>query len=168
MLDFHGLITSYVAYFSTWQPHENRVSKTWFITLINNRDHSQNISNQRRTQKKKKNKKKKREEPRQHGGAQPRPGHVVRGDPGQVACDQSGFFFFFFFSGFSDMFWASLLSESLDSFIFFVYFRLYERLETYIFLKFFWLVNRALEARFPGRKLMPHQTMEIEHLTIDL
>ena len=121
-----------------------------------------------KSEKNPKTKKKKREEPRQHGGAQPRPGHVVRGDPGQVACDQSGFFFFFFFSGFSDMFWASLLSESLDSFIFFLYFRLYERLETYIFLKFFWFVNRALEARFPGRKLMPHQTMEIEHLTIDL
>ena len=78
------------------------------------------------------------------------------------------FFFFFFFPGFSGMFWAGLLSKSLDSFIFFVYFRLYERLETSIFFKFFWFVNRALEARFPGRKLLPHQTMEIKHLRLDL
>ena len=54
MLDFHGLITSYVAYFFTWQPHENRVSKTRFISLINSRDHSQNISDQIKKKKKKK------------------------------------------------------------------------------------------------------------------
>ena len=56
MLDFHSLITSYVAYFSTWQPHENRISGTRFISLINRRDHSQNISDQRRAQGKKKKK----------------------------------------------------------------------------------------------------------------
>ena len=153
MLDFYGLITSYVAYFSTWQ-HENRVLETRFISLINSRDHSQNISDQI---KKKKKLETKRENPgsaavrnpgqaahtvRDPGQAtrravtqvwssgawQPRPGRAVCSDPGQVARDRSGFFFFF--PGFSDMFWAGLLSKSLDSFIFFVYFRLYERLET--------------------------------------
>ena len=52
MLDFYGLITSYVAYFFTWQPHENRVSKTRFISLINSRDHNQNISDQIKKKKK--------------------------------------------------------------------------------------------------------------------
>ena len=90
MLNFHGLITSYVAYFFTWQPHENRVSKTRFISLINNRDHSQNISDQRRAQKKKKKKKKKKREEPRPGSAhctRSRPGGVVRGDPGQAVCD---------------------------------------------------------------------------------
>ena len=80
MLDFHGLITSYVAYFSTWQSHENRVFGTRFISLINRRDHSQNISDQRRSQEKKK---KREEEPKQRGGARPRPGsaHCARSTP---------------------------------------------------------------------------------------
>ena len=59
MFDFHDLITSYVAYFSTWQPHENRVFGTQFISLINKRVHKQNISDKRRRQKEKKKKKKK-------------------------------------------------------------------------------------------------------------
>ena len=66
MLDFYGLITSYVAYFFTWQSHENRVSKTRFISLINSRDHNQNISDHI---KKKKTRNRKREEPKQRGGA---------------------------------------------------------------------------------------------------
>ena len=86
MLNFYGLITSYVAYFSTWQ-HENRVLETRFISLIN--IHSQNISDQRRTQKikkklKKNKKNRKREEP---GSAEVRdPGHAVH-DLGQAARD---------------------------------------------------------------------------------
>ena len=71
MLDFHGLITSYVAYFSTWQSHENRVSGTQFISLINRRDHSQNISNQRRSQKKRRKK---------------NPSNAAVRNPGQEAC----------------------------------------------------------------------------------
>ena len=71
MLDFHGLITSYVAYFSTWQPHENQVSGTRFISLINRRDHSQNISDQR---KKKKNPEREKN-----------PGSAAVCNPGQAA-----------------------------------------------------------------------------------
>ena len=85
MLDFHGLITSYVAYFSTWQSHENRVSGTQFISLINRRDHSQNISDQRRSQNKKKE-----EEPKQCGGAQPRPGSVHRARSTPAVATSSG------------------------------------------------------------------------------
>ena len=95
-----------MAYFSTWWPHENRVSKTQFINLIKVKEEP------RRTQRKKKSLETEREEPRSC---------TVR-DPGQAArcvvtqADRSRFFslslfFFFFFSGFfSDMFWASCLS----------------------------------------------------------
>ena len=88
MLDFHGLITSYVAYFSTWQPHENRVSKTRFISLINSSDHSQNISDQ----KKKKKKTRKIEEPKKRGNARPKPGsvHCARSRPGSMAHGDPG------------------------------------------------------------------------------
>ena len=82
MLDFHGLITSYVAYFSTWQPHENRISVTRFISLINRRDHNQNISDQRRAQGKKKKK-----NPRNR---KKNPGSAAMHDLGQAArtvCD---------------------------------------------------------------------------------
>ena len=94
MLDFHGLITSYVAYFSTWQPHENRVSKTWFITLINNRDHSQNISNQRRTQKKKK--KERRTQAARRCATQARPRGARRPRPSSVRSIWVLLFLFFF------------------------------------------------------------------------
>ena len=81
MLDFHGLITSYVAYFSTWQPHENRVSKTRFISLINSRDHSQNISDQI-----KKKKKIETEREKNPGSAAVRNlGQAARGDLGLAA-----------------------------------------------------------------------------------
>ena len=107
MLDFYGLITSYVAYFSTWQ-HENRVLETRFISLIN--IHSQNISDQRRTQKIKKNnnknkKNRKREEPRQR--TEREKNQAVRRcaiqamqcttQAKQRAIDLVFFFFFFFF-----------------------------------------------------------------------
>ena len=68
------------------------------------------------------------------------------------------FFFFFFFPGFS---------ETLDSFFFSFFFGVFQIVRD-LRLKFFWFVNRALEARFLGRKLLPHQTMEIEHLRLDL
>ena len=120
MLDFYGLITSYVAYFSTWQ-HENRVLETRFISLIN--IHSQNISDQRRTQKIKKNKKKnrKREEPRQR--TEREKNQAVRRCAIQAMqcttqAKQRAIDLVFFFSGFSDMFWAGPLYESLDSSIF--------------------------------------------------
>ena len=58
MLDFYDLITSDVAYFSTWQLHKNRVSKTRFITLINKMKSDQNIRGQ---PEKKKTQKQKRE-----------------------------------------------------------------------------------------------------------
>ena len=58
MLDFYDLITSDVAYFSTWQLHGNRVSKTRFITLINKMKSDQNIRGQ---PEKKKTQKQKRE-----------------------------------------------------------------------------------------------------------
>ena len=63
------------------------------------------------------------------------------------------------------MFWAGLLFESLDSFIFFLCISDCTR---DLRLKFFWFVNRVLEARFLGRKLLPHQPMEIEYLRLDL
>ena len=62
MLDFYDLITSDVAYFSTWQLHGNRVSKTRFITLINKMKSDQNIRGQ--PEKKKNPKTEKREKMR--------------------------------------------------------------------------------------------------------
>ena len=124
MLDFHSLITSYVTYFFTWQPYENRVSKTRFISLINSRDHSQNISDQIKKKKKKKLETEREKnlgsaavrnpgqaahivrDPNQvtwravtqvwpSGARRPRPGRAMCGDPIQVARDRFGFFFFF-------------------------------------------------------------------------
>ena len=58
--------------FGLWRPHENRVSKTRFIILINTKEEPR----PRRTQRKKKKTETEREEPR------PRTMH----DPGQAAC----------------------------------------------------------------------------------
>ena len=63
---------SNVAYFSTWRPHENRVSKTRFPTLINIEEPSTHIRENPEKEKKKKNP----EEPRNTGSAQPGP-HVA-------------------------------------------------------------------------------------------
>ena len=62
MLDFYDLITSDVAYFSTWQLHKNRVSKTRFITLINKMKSDQNIRGQPEKKKKKPRNRKERED----------------------------------------------------------------------------------------------------------
>ena len=45
---------SNVAYFSTWRPHENRVSKTRFPTLINIEEPSTHIRENPEKEKKKK------------------------------------------------------------------------------------------------------------------
>ena len=96
--------------------------------------------------------------------------------PRQRAIDLgSSSFLFCFLSGFSDMFWFFFFFfffpgffETLDSFFFsFSFFGVFQIVRD-LRLQFFWFVNRALEARFPGRKLLPHQTMEIEHLRLDL
>ena len=62
MLDFYDLITSDVAYFSTWQLHKNRVSKTRFITLINKMKSDQNIRGQPEKKKKKPRNRKERDD----------------------------------------------------------------------------------------------------------
>ena len=59
-----------MAYFSTWRPHENQVSKTRFTTLINI-EHNQRI---RENPEKKKKKKKNQKNPEQRNPGSARPG----------------------------------------------------------------------------------------------
>ena len=141
-----------MAYFSTWA-HENRVSKTRFINLIKLKEEPKRT--QREKKKKKKNPETEREEPRPccaPCATQARPCGAWRPRPTDPGSSVFLFLVFFSFSGFfSDMFWAGRLSYLiwilspfhlfvvfLDFFLKkFVYFDLYERLESLNFLKFF-------------------------------
>ena len=66
-----------MAYFSTWRPHGNRVSKTRFITLINVREEP------REREREREKKKKKREKIETQAVHRARPGHA------QAAHDQA-------------------------------------------------------------------------------
>ena len=176
-----------VAYFSTWRPHENRVSKTRFTTLIN----TEPITYQRKPREEKKKKKKPEErrtkKPRQraawvarclgffHPGAC-HPGRTWPGPGLRVtwATHCQGFFhpgrtwpmprwwgehlIVFLVKWALDSFSLSLIFWS-DWIFFFWYFSLYMG---DLKLKFFWFKNRVLETRFSsGRHVEKDATSEV-------
>ena len=146
-----------------WRPHGNRVSKTRFTTLINIEKNPEHIREEPKEEEKKRKKTEtKREEPR----TSEKPRQRARSRATQAAQGLGRLLIVQWLTHITSGWWSGIRSvqhgsESLDSF------SLWFDCCVSGFLKFFFfcvfrlvrdLINRALEARFPGRKKLPHWT----------